>query len=379
MRSAGRLTSLDAVRGIAASVVVAGHCYFAMPDPWRGRIENAPWSIVLQPLHNGDAAVVVFFVLSGCVLSLPYFRERQSDYRSYLIRRLCRIYIPFAISVLLALLLYSMAGRHPVHEASDWFNTLWPATFPNVESVAGHFLMFGTAPALTLNPPMWSLVYEMRISLVFPLLIALCSQSRVAILMSALLLVSSFGALTLLGENNHPAQAASILATLFWTTEIAVYFVAGILLAKHREQLGAAWRRIPGALRLLFAAGVFLIFAIPPSFARFSNDILYLVGAAVVIVAATESDGLRRSLDRPLSQWLGRISYSLYLTHLPVMLAIFPVTVGKMTFWPAIMAAVAVAFAVAALMHRFVEVPAIALGRLLTRDAWTAAIVTSDA
>ena len=364
--STSRLTSLDAVRGIAACVVVLGHCYFLMPDRWRGQIENSVWSPLLQPFHNGDAAVVIFFVLSGYVLSLPYFRGRGLAYPRYLIRRICRIYIPFSIAVLLSLFLYRAVGHNLAAAASGWFNTLWPPSNPNLQTLIGHFLMFGRAPDLALDPPMWSLVYEMRISVMFPLLVILCRNTRLAVEMSVVLLVGSVAALQIIGQNNHPAQATTILATLFWSAEIAPYFITGVLLSRHRARLSDAWRRLPGSLRVFFGIGIFLCFAIRPSFARLGNDITYLLAAACLVVSAVEGDTLRRFLDKPIPQWLGRISYSLYLTHLPIMLALFPLLSSRLSFVSAVAVSVLVAFAAAALMRALVEKPAIELGRHLT-------------
>jgi peptidoglycan/LPS O-acetylase OafA/YrhL len=376
---AARLTSLDAVRGIAACVVVAGHGYFTMPDAWRASVETSVWSILLQPLHNGDAAVVVFFVLSGRVLSLPYIQGKELDYRRYLIRRVCRIYIPFAAAVLLSLFFYCVIGHRRAQIASNWFNTLWPPHVPNMQSIVGHFLLFGTAPAISLNPPMWSLVYEMRISLIFPLLVVLARNTRQAMLASITLLAGAIIGLNLLGQNTHPAQAGTFGATLLWTAEYIPCFVTGILLSLHRADLGRSWKALPAGLRVVFGLGVFVIFSIRPSFAHLADDILYIVGASAIIVMATESMSLRRMLDARVPQWLGRISYSLYLTHLPVMLAVFPLLERRMAFAPAMALSVAMAFVMAELMHRLVEAPAMTLGRALTRRAWSPAVESQHA
>src|ERR1700736_6060141 len=57
----GHIVELQSLRGIAATAVLFGHVigYYAIPD----------WLIFLGKLSNGRAAVVVFFVLSGYVLT----------------------------------------------------------------------------------------------------------------------------------------------------------------------------------------------------------------------------------------------------------------------------------------------------------------------
>ena len=185
-----RLASLDALRGIAACVVVLGHCYMIIPEQPRAQFEGLFWS-PLRPFRNADAAVIIFFVLSGYVLAIPYLRGTQLSYPSYVIRRVCRIYIPFAASIVFALLLYSFASRQQVAGASEWFNTLWPSVQPGFSVLVNHLLMLGTGPDMALNPPMWTLVYEMRISLLFPLLIILCRDTRIAVVAAPVLLVAA--------------------------------------------------------------------------------------------------------------------------------------------------------------------------------------------
>lgn len=54
---------------------------------------------------NGHSAVILFFVLSGFVLSLPFFKgEYKFDYSRYLVKRICRIYIPYLIIIMLAII-----------------------------------------------------------------------------------------------------------------------------------------------------------------------------------------------------------------------------------------------------------------------------------
>jgi peptidoglycan/LPS O-acetylase OafA/YrhL len=362
-----RLTSLDALRGLAACVVVISHCYLALISKDRQtELESSFWFNLLRPLHNGDAAVIIFFVLSGYVLSLPFFRKTQLIYPRYVVRRVCRIYIPFAVTVLLALSLYTLAGPPHAPDATEWFNNeLWPSERPGISVIAAHFLMIGTDQDIQLNPAFWTLVYEMRISLLFPLLILLCRDSRIGLVGGLVLLKLSAKALS--EHQHHPAHAESFGITLLWTAQIIPYFLTGILLSKHREQLHRLSERIPKALAVaLFVIPAFA-FMVQGNFVLAKIDALYAFGAAVLIMLAVENAGFRAFLNHRLPQWLGRISYSTYLIHLPLMLAVTPALLGLTP--PIIAAAVLIGLSLAAatLMHVLVEVPAIKLGRRLTR------------
>jgi peptidoglycan/LPS O-acetylase OafA/YrhL len=362
-----RLISLDAVRGIAACIVVLSHCYRTIPEEQRSRIDDFLWSQPLLPLHNGDAAVFIFFVSSGYVLSLPYLRGTEPGYPCYVIRRVCRIYIPFAAAILFALLLYSLAGRPDAPAASQWFNNLWPSAKPGITVVAKHLLMLGTPPNMKLNAVMWTLVYELRISLLFPLLMILCRNSPVAVGASLVLLKGSTKALAVLGVAGHPSHAENIAITLLWTAQITPSFITGILLCKHRRQIHHLWQRFPRPVHFAVFAASIGAFAIPADFMLAKVNALYDLGAAMLIVLAIESRRLRALLEEPIPQWLGRIAYSIYLVHLPLMLAVVPLLIGRLPFGFVVAIVMASALTAATLMQILVEAPAIKLGHWLTR------------
>ena len=364
----GRLPSLDAVRGLASLAVVLSHCYLLLPEAQRGSLDASMAGRLLLPFYNGNAAVVIFFILSGYVLSLPYLNGRPPAYLRFVVRRLCRIYLPFAASIAAAILLYAAASHAPAPGASQWFNELVEVAPPTLAIIAAHLLMVGTSHAMALNPVMWSLVYELRVSLALPVLMRLCRSTPLAIVAGLVLLLTPTKLLNAVWADSHPSFAATIWPTLFWTLNIAAYFITGILLSKHRLLIASKWARLPGVLRPALFAVPYAIFCITPTFSSAKVNGLYDAGAAVLVVLAVESPGLRRLLDQRLPQWLGRISYSLYLIHLPLMLAIVPMLIGRMPF-PALAAIlVAASLAAGAVMHALVEQPAMRLGHRLTRN-----------
>jgi peptidoglycan/LPS O-acetylase OafA/YrhL len=97
-----------------------------------------------------------------------------------------------------------------------------------------------------------------------------------------------------------------------------------------------------------------------------SNLTLGMV-AALTVVLAIEVPRLRKLLDEPIPQWLGLISYSLYLIHLPLMLALFPILTRHLPFYVVMLIVAGTAALAATLMHQIIEVPAISLGHRLTR------------
>jgi len=362
-----RLTSLDAVRGIASFSVVLCHCWAAIPDAARTSLSSSMWSPLLGLFTNGDAAVIIFFVLSGYVLALPFFRGTQPSYPRYLLKRFCRIYIPFAVVISIAALLARFTDiGEPLAGVGDWLNEqMSSADAPAV--LAGHFLMIGTKQDIALNFPMWTLVHEMRISLIFPLLIILCRDTRLALVTVAFMLVASTRILVGLGES-APWTVDNFWITIIWTIRFVPYFVFGILLSKHSENIRWLIHRVPARMFIALMAVPILILTIPHGgYLSLRRDALYDIGMPMVIVLALEAPSISAVLNRAVPQWLGRISYSVYLMHTPVLVVMFHALLGHVSLWLIVSAGIVGSLTTATLMHRFVEVPAIKLGQRVAR------------
>jgi len=128
-----RLSSLDGLRGVAAMSVVGEHCFLIFPIMWAafgaapaGHAGFPLWvrALTYSPLKlfwAGGPAVVIFFVLSGLVLSLPFWSGRPQTFRVYLVRRIFRLVPVYLLALGLSLGLYLAAGplarpglrRHP--------------------------------------------------------------------------------------------------------------------------------------------------------------------------------------------------------------------------------------------------------------------------
>ena len=77
-----KLVPLEGLRGIAAAVVVLYHLDLGFTEKGVGKVPHGHggWDLLAQfglGMLNGGAAVAVFFVLSGFILSLPFARDRR--------------------------------------------------------------------------------------------------------------------------------------------------------------------------------------------------------------------------------------------------------------------------------------------------------------
>jgi peptidoglycan/LPS O-acetylase OafA/YrhL len=349
-----RIGSLDSLRGLAALVVVFGHCAAVVPG-------YLPWSRTLwlvPPPLAAAAAVQLFFVLSGLVLFLTLRARDGFRYRPYIVKRVARIWPPLVVAVMVSATLMILVAPQPVPGLSDWFNTASWIDPPTPLLVAGHLALLDGDRWQSLDNVSWSLVHEMRISLVFPL-IALAVLRAWRTTLAALLLVSTGAAAV--------AWRVDWALNPFATAQYLFLFGAGAALALHAPTLGlrlatpAARRAAP-----LLAIVAVLAVCVPP---RLLLGLLCAAGAALLVALALASPPIVALLDVAPARWLGRVSYALYLIHLPVLLATLHLLHGAAPLPVLLVLAVGLALVAAELMHRLVEKPAIALGRFLVRPA----------
>ena len=176
-----RLTQLDSLRGLAALSVLLYHYFLVFEVVYNsdsstgGEVCNN-WFIfayTYTPLHIvwvGHEAVVFFFVLSGFVLALPYLQSSTPmSYGSYLIKRVFRIYPAYLCAIALAIIVNVFLYK----VGTDGLPVFWKGNIGQRWQWDGnliwdHILLVGSFNYNRFIPPVWSLVYEMRISLLFP-------------------------------------------------------------------------------------------------------------------------------------------------------------------------------------------------------------------
>jgi peptidoglycan/LPS O-acetylase OafA/YrhL len=339
-----RLPELDSVRGIAAATVVLGHFVGALSDtpPW--------WFDHFMP--PGHSAVVLFFVLSGYVLSIPFWRGRQDPYPKYLLRRFFRIYVPYAAAVSCALIGATKMNGIDL-PLSHYFYQTWhtPVT---VRMALAQFFQISTSPAI--GTAFWSLRYEMEISLIFPVLCSLFVSLRARGTFVLACMCALVG--QALSHFHRTFDATNELGvTLVWST----CFILGALISWKARKITLIFQRIPLLGRITVAILTYV--------AYLSSRNLIIIPAAVSMVILIEnSQRLKLWLNTSVCHYLGRISYSLYLTHGTVLFTLLILLYGKIPVFLLLIAFLAVSLGVAHLFCICVEEPAMRLGKRLTQS-----------
>ena len=352
-----RFRSLDALRGLAALWVALHHFYVGVTSG------SPPTHKVLDFwLGLSQGPVVFFFVLSGFVLTLSW-QSGNRDYLAFLTQRFCRIYIPFAVSILAAIAVSYGVAAWP--DGSPWMQAFLTDVGP--AAITSHLAMWGTSGTMQLNPVMWSLVHEIRISPVIPLFAVLLALAPVAGVLGGAMLSVVCGVVIIklhLADtgffNGGETAGASWLVTGFFVFP----FMVGALIAAQRTALTRTMRFRASFIYTIFAAGIVTV--LWPLHGN-STYFLYSFGGLAIVSAVVVGEERFKLLgSRPLL-WLGRVSYSLYLVHFTVLYALAHVAGVWSSPVLALFLFVPAALLSAAVFHRFVEQPAHSLGRRLAR------------
>ena len=310
-----RLAGLDGVRGLAALFVVVNHVF--LPTFGGYPVDRAPfwagWFIY------GRFAVVVFIVLSGFSLALsPARRGWRLDGVSRFASRRARRILPaywaaLAFSLAVAWLVVPQPGQGAPDAKSVLVNGLL------VQNLVG-------APSP--NRAFWSMAVEAQLYLVFPLLLLMVRRwGAMAMVATVTLIVAMVG---IVGPHVSRLDAFVVQSP----PDLAALFAVGILSAGIVSTSGAR-RSWPWAwLALAAAAPVFATIWWRGSV--WTLDHLFWVdlalGPAVACLLAGVATGrpapLLRLLDaRPIRN-LGLSSYSLYLTHAPIVVVVYELIVA---------------------------------------------------
>jgi peptidoglycan/LPS O-acetylase OafA/YrhL len=299
----GRLYGLDALRGVAALVVLAAHTIDLLPFG----------KAISGTVDLGTVGVTLFFLISGFVIPFSFNRGLIGFAVSRAFRLLPVLWLSMALCLVLGAELTS--GR---------------------QLFANAFMVTRAMGEANLSGPYWSLNWE----LYFYGLVAAAFAVRV--LKSPV----TFGLLSIAGA----------FGSFFdhWITYLLFMFTGTLLRMVLLEKIESAKVWLCVALGSTFGAvAVWVIFASqPPQF-------YVSLGLALPVFLL-----LWNRKPHPFLLWAGAISYPLYLFHYPILEAIEPLPGPVFACL-----AIALPLAIAALVHKWVEKPMIALGKTLPGNA----------
>ncbi len=367
-----RLPEIEGLRGLIAASVVLHHSLDVLPAVHNSAgthgltalnvLKYSPLSVFLP----GPETVLFFYLISGFVLALPFVDGRAPGFLRFVVKRVTRIWPAYAAACVLAFVMASVVGGSAVPSLSGWLAGAWrkPVT---ATTVVQHLTLVTDFPHGGFDPVIWSLIHEVRVSLVFPFLAILVLRRRRWWPALAASIAAAYAAMELMpsGQGN---------GSWFLTAEFLQFFVSGILLARHRSTVIERIRAAKPLTRLALTAGSLLLYTPPWWMSQISHagapflDLeCVLAATAGLLVSAIGSPRAAAVLCTGPLQYLGRVSYSLYLVHAIVLLALLHLFYGRLPLAFLLVALWPLSLGLATLGERYIEQPSIALGRRLTR------------
>lgn len=319
--------SLDFLRGIAAILVVADHARGFVFESYADLIQDGrPIGLLIKMFYFatglGNQSVIVFFALSGFLVGGKASENiigGEFSWVAYLLRRLTRLWIVVVPALFVTLAfdwlgsaLTHGAGYHARYYVSDQLiDHSFLTFFGNIA-----FLQTIVVPPFGSNGPIWSLAYEFWYYIIFPLIFWIATTH-------AKIFKKIWGV------------AILVLLTRFLPIgllEGGVIWVAGA---------AAAWLTHQGALSRLFTSVGYrfvaivlmvggLIMSKMPELGVGDQQLGLMIALALPAVAWLPSAGKKVSA---IARGLSNISYTLYLSHFPLLMVIVLSSFAP-TKWP---------------------------------------------
>ena len=325
-----RIEIFDGMRGLASLIVMIFHMavwtvYGYSANEYK-IFANTFWRVATQTpvkmIWGGNEAVLVFYIIGGFVLARPYLSGRKLDFKPFIIKRWIRLMLPYVLVIAMTSILIALFGawKHDTIDLSGSFNVKWKRV-PN----AGEILLYILGYDYNLNilsGAFWSMVQEWRLSFILPFVAIALHRNRTGkVLGYYAILQVGIDALTNWGMRSDTVWLAHLSESLNRTNYYAIFFVMGAVLAKHLPAIRAFVRehrrfRILSAWSIPFMIpSQWILSALGLSF-RVRNALLLTgLGIILFLLLCMESPRLTAFFKSKPLLLLGKLSFSLYLTH----------------------------------------------------------------
>jgi peptidoglycan/LPS O-acetylase OafA/YrhL len=297
MNSAKRILTLDGFRGIFALMIIIDHA------------DNNSFIFQNFIVKNADYFVDYFFVLSGFVISYNYSDKIKSfiSFKDFMLRRMIRLY-PLLLYTTILFFGLVLIGKH-FGTFRDPYQVLFFQLTDTLTMMNSNPL-FGTS--LGINYPSWSISSEMISYALFGFCLFAFKKRSTLILSICLASAALFILYT--GRYMYMGDYGFIRGLFCFIMGYFVYLLSQKVSTKKFGTLS----------ELLFISILLLIFKFLPSEYAIVLPCVFAVG---IFVFLNSSGVITHFLESKPAQFLGKISFSVYLNH-----AIIVLIMKKMMF-----------------------------------------------
>ncbi|MDO1580468.1 acyltransferase family protein [Rhizobium oryzicola] len=356
MEKTGRFDSVDALRAVAAFLVIWLHVsevFSTVTTP--ARASTSLLYSLPERFDTGRIGVLIFFLVSGFVIPAGLRGETAPTARIFLIRRFFRLYPLYWISIPLSIL------------------TMW---WPFDRSVESATLMVNLTmlQAVFCEPDISGLYWTLRVELYFyaiclGLFLLRCLDREITLVIAGVVIVPTLALI-------HLANGDRIGLSI-WTQDaafISIMFLGSLSRRYVDGRLSRAGQFVLAAIVLFYCAGFPCLLAyVYATRDTVHPDIVKILGSYALAVGVF-AIALKLNLKSRLLSWLGKISYSLYLMHPIAFYTLYWLVartgdahwLRQLHISVYLFASFAATIALSAITYRFVEAPMMALAVKLT-------------
>jgi peptidoglycan/LPS O-acetylase OafA/YrhL len=382
-----RIPGADGLRAIACLLVVWHH------TAQRFNPETAAsW---IQTIHffgmRGEVGVSLFFVLSGCLLSLPFWNaflnsKRLPSLHTYVINRAARIIPAFWINLIFC----TLVAYWVFDQSINWWRLISGLFFIN----SYHYSSFFPAE---LNGPLWSIGLEVSCYLLLPIVLFSIIRSTRKILHAFAGLIAWILVLQLLnpliisefmtGKESKgwqygltggakqwlPYWNIDSFFSQFLCGSLAALIIVALTSRDFKKSTAFDLSTLLFAISAIWLVATRLTPSAPDSFTKQPYVApLYAILMAAVLVSASMSTQIYKILDNRLFRWIAKLSFSIYLWHMFLIVIIERrildsyVYYGLTDAWQWVLISsivLLISIAIAAMSWRFIESPVLHLAR----------------
>lgn len=294
------LKGLDTLRAIAALIVV--WCHIELLKKNKGLVnllDNEYFNI-----PSGHLAVILFFVLSGFLITFLLVKEREKNgeisLKKFYLRRILRIWPLYYLILFLSFLLFKA-------DYSQKTVLLCLSGFPNIAHALG--------AGWPTSPHVWSIGVEEQFYLFWPILLTLIPLKRVILALSLFIIgysilpnVISF----IIIRTFQNFEFNSFISELFYGTKfncMSVGALVGFLYARENKWLKVISSKFIAYSSIILSA---LLWAYGLEF-NFFNDALYAVLFSIAVYNIVVNPKI--NIDTKVTSFLGKISFGIYMYH----------------------------------------------------------------
>lgn len=298
-----RIHAIDGIRGWASLIVVMFHFFWEL----FGAVIPGFRHPILSLLLNGPLAVYVFFVLSGDALAWPFLKELDQNYLNrQVLKRYLRLAVPILITNFIIYLIVNLGVDYHLDAAviigrAEWLGSMLKFDVTSLRWLSDSLFDVFLAPSqvTSVNPFLWTMQIELAGSILL------------------------FAVLYALPSFRYPKQIVlTFFVASFFANKFFCLFFAGLYFSLlRREQTLAKSRHKWISLALLLS-----VFAADYLFRNQNINVnwfnrLNSVLSILIVYAIYSNQWFMRFFSLRISQFLGRISYSLYLAHFAVLIS----------------------------------------------------------